>query len=205
MAFLNLLETASLHDNLRVGNVASRFGTAPDFWNVLLGSMAKLPTSILQNEELMRNLSVFSLPIVRLVDAYAGATNAMRCDVRTTTTKKTTKDDNGDNDGTCYTAIYAHENLEPCVGECVLAFCAAVLGGAVRGGVHFPEEAMAAGDDVAQVLAMASVGAHTEVHTSNGSSDSSVTSFSSNTVNLTHESVWGTRPEGAGPLVEVPP
>jgi hypothetical protein len=200
VAFLNLLETASLHDNLRVGNVACRFGTAPNFWNALLGGMAKLPTSWLQNEELMRNLSVFSLPIVRLVDAYAGATNAMRCDVRTT---MKTKDNDGDNDdGTCYTAIYAHENLEPCVGECVVAFCAAVLGGVVRGGVHFPEEAMASGDDVAQVLAMASVGAHTEVHSSGSSSG---TSSSSNTVNLAHESVWGTRPEGIEPLVEASP
>jgi saccharopine dehydrogenase-like NADP-dependent oxidoreductase len=203
VAFLNLLETASLHDNLRIGNVASRFGTAPNFWNALLGGMAKLPTSWLQNEELMRNLSIFSLPIVRLVDAYAGATNAMRCDVRTTMTTGLTKDDGDNDDGACYTAIYAHENLEPCVGECVVAFCAAVLGGAVRGGVHFPEEALAAGDDVAQVLAMASVGAHTEVHVRTGSGSSGTSS--SNTVNLAHESVWGTRPEGTGPLVETSP
>jgi saccharopine dehydrogenase-like NADP-dependent oxidoreductase len=81
VAHLNLLETASVADALGVGNVQSLFGTAPDFWNALLGLMAKLPPSLLANEDIMRKLSVFSLPIVRLVDAFAGATNAMRCDV----------------------------------------------------------------------------------------------------------------------------
>lgn len=165
VAHLNLLETASIHDNLRVGNVQSLFGTAPDFWNALLGLMAKLPSSLLANEDIMRNLSIFSLPIVRLVDTFAGATNAMRCDVKT--------------DAMCLTAIYAHENLEPCVGECVVAFCAAVLGGAVAPGVHFPEEAINSGPEIAKVLEMASVGAHTEVR------------ISGSTKALANEEVWG--------------
>ena len=108
VAHLNLLETASVADLLKVGNAKALFGTAPDFWNALLGLMAKLPPSVLANEELMRKLSVFSLPIVRLVDYFAGATNAMRCDV---TSKK--------EPGLQATAIYAHEDLERCVGECV--------------------------------------------------------------------------------------
>jgi saccharopine dehydrogenase-like NADP-dependent oxidoreductase len=73
VANLNLLETASIHDNLGVGNVQSLFGTAPGFWNALLGAMAQLPPSLLVNEALMRKLSVFSIPIVRIVDAFAGA------------------------------------------------------------------------------------------------------------------------------------
>lgn len=150
VAHLNLLETASVHDVLQVGSVKSLFGTAPNFWNTLLGVMAQLPPSFLANEDLMRKLSVFSLPIVRVVDYFAGATNAMRCDV-TCDKEPAFK----------ATAIYAHENLEPCVGECVVAFCCAVLSGTVKPGISFPEEAVADGDDAAAVLGLASVGAHT--------------------------------------------
>jgi hypothetical protein len=110
--------------------------------------MAQLPPSLLANEELMSKLAVFSLPIVRLVDSFAGATNAMRCDVSSP--------------GVRATAIYAHENLEPCVGECVAAFCAALLSkDVVPPGVWFPEEAISGGADAAAVLKLASVGAHT--------------------------------------------
>lgn len=166
VAPLNLLETASIHDNLNVANVKSLFGTAPSFWNTLLGIMAKLPPSLLSNEELMRNLSIFSMPIVRAVDAFAGATNAMRCDV------------------TCIkepalraTAIYGHENLEPCVGECVVAFAVAVLSGAVPSGVWFPEEAISA-EDIPAVLKLSSIGAHTTEAQANG-------------FELKKEDVWG--------------
>jgi hypothetical protein len=165
VANLNLLETASVHDVLGVGNVKSLFGTAPDFWNALLGVMAQLPPSLLANEELMSKLAVFSLPIVRLVDAFAGATNAMRCDVSGGDVKAT--------------ALYAHENLEPCVGECVAAFCAAVLSeGVVPPGIWFPEEAISGGADAAAVLELASVGAHT-------------VQAESKEIELSCEEVWG--------------
>jgi hypothetical protein len=170
VAHLNLLETASVADVLRIGNVQALFGTAPNFWNGLLGLMAKLPTQLLENEDLMRKLSMFSLPIVRLVDAFAGATNAMRCDISNTKNPDLFR---------C-SAIYAHENLEPCVGECVTAFAAAVLSGAVRDGIWFPEEAIQGGVDAAAVLAAASVGAHTVLVSSEG-------------MELSLEQVWGTR------------
>lgn len=98
----------------------------------------------------MTKLALFSLPIVRVVDYFAGATNAMRVDVTCV------KDSN-----IRATAIYAHENLEPCVGECVVAFCCAVLANKVEPGIWFPEEAIAGGEDAAAVLSLASVGAHT--------------------------------------------
>ena len=164
VAHLNLLETASIADNLGIGNVKSLFGTAPDFWNALLGVMAQLPPSLLANEDLMRKLSVFSLSVIRLVDAFAGATNAMRCDVSCAKMPDLKA-----------TAIYAHENLEPCVGECVTAFATAALSGQVRSGVWFPEEAIEFGDDTAAVLGLASVGAHTTlVETSFGSTNAEV-------------------------------
>jgi len=69
------------HDVLGIGNVKTLFGTAPNFWNTLLGLMAQLPSSFLANEPLMEKLAIFSLPIVRVVDYFAGATNAMRVHV----------------------------------------------------------------------------------------------------------------------------
>jgi NAD(P)-dependent dehydrogenase (short-subunit alcohol dehydrogenase family) len=150
VAPLNLLETASVHDILGVGNVKALFGTAPGFWNTLLGLMAQLPSSLLANEEIMTKLALFSLPIVRLVDYFAGATNAMRVDVTADKAPRLKA-----------TAIYAHENLEPCVGECVVAFCSAVLSNKVSPGVWFPEEAITTEQDISDVLSLASVGAHT--------------------------------------------
>eukprot|EP00527_Entomoneis_sp_CCMP2396_P005670 CAMPEP_0198149274 /NCGR_PEP_ID=MMETSP1443-20131203/45822_1 /TAXON_ID=186043 /ORGANISM="Entomoneis sp., Strain CCMP2396" /LENGTH=449 /DNA_ID=CAMNT_0043814257 /DNA_START=59 /DNA_END=1405 /DNA_ORIENTATION=- len=173
VSHLNLLETASVAHVLGVGSVQSKFGTAPNFWNALLGLMAQLPPSLLANEDLMKKLSIFSLPIVRLVDAFAGATNAMRCDVTCPTKPEIS-----------VTALYAHENLEPCVGECVTAFAAALLSSspeAVPAGVWFPEEAIQTPEQVTSVLQMASVGAHTKsVETTNCKSS----------VQLTKEDVW---------------
>jgi len=63
VAHLNLLETISVRDVLGVGSTQSLFGTAPDFWNALLGFMAKLPPDLLANEGIMRKLSIFSIPI----------------------------------------------------------------------------------------------------------------------------------------------
>jgi hypothetical protein len=166
IAHLNLLETASVHDVLGVGGTKCLFGTAPGFWNTLLGVMAQLPQSFLANEDLMTKLALFSLPIVRVVDFFAGATNAMRCDV--TSDKEPSLQ---------ATAIYAHENLEPCVGECVVAFCSAVLSGSVPAGVWFPEEAIDSGADAAAVLDLASIGAHTvEVES---------------TIDISCEQIWG--------------
>jgi hypothetical protein len=168
VSHLNLLETASIHDALGVGSACSRFGTAPNFWNALLGIMALFPKSILENEGLMRQLSDFSMPIVRLVDAFAGATNAMRVDVTCETKQPSLR----------ATAIYAHENLEPCVGECVVSFASAILTGAVRPGIWFPEQAITGGEDAVAVLALASVGAHT-------------TDVETRGFELPKENVWG--------------
>ena len=174
IAPMNLLETASIHDCLGVGSTSSRFGTAPWYWNALLGAFATLaPKSLLENEPIMRQLSAFSMPIVRLVDTFAGATNAIRVDLSVQEQRPQHKElDEGEETNQqqqqqqqqqrhLATAIYGHENLEPCVGECIVAFAAAVLSGAVPAGVWFPEEAIQAGEDAAAVLRLASVGAHT--------------------------------------------
>ena len=102
-----------------------------------------------------------------MVDYFAGATNAMRCDVTCASIPDLEA-----------TAIYGHENLEPCIGECVTAFCAAILSGAVKEGVWFPEEAIQGGRDAASVLRLAAVGAHT-------------TSTSSRGIDVSNEEIWG--------------
>mmetsp|Transcript_28401 Transcript_28401/g.43498 ORF Transcript_28401/g.43498 Transcript_28401/m.43498 type:complete len:496 (+) Transcript_28401:114-1601(+) len=158
VAHLNLLEAASVHDALGIGNVKTLFGTAPGFWNTLLGAMAQLPSTLLSNEPIMEKLALFSLPIVRVVDYFAGATNAMRVEV------SCSKDPSVNE-----MALYAHENLEPCVGECVVGFCAALLGDKVSSGIWFPEEAIVSQEDNAAVLGLAGVGAHTlEVQSDDG-------------------------------------
>jgi Saccharopine dehydrogenase NADP binding domain len=157
VADLNLLETAAISENLQIPNVRSRFGTAPDFWNELLGAMARwCPPSILANEEWMRRLSVFSMPIVRLVDRFAGATNAMRCDLVV-------------GDESVYSAIYGHDDLQPSVAECVVSFACALLAKTPaftpEPGIWFPEQAVSAGAAAQTVLYLASVGAHTTLAT----------------------------------------
>ena len=134
--------------------------------------MAQLPPSLLANEEIMTKLAIFSLPIVRVVDYFAGATNAMRVDV---TAQKKPK--------LRATATYAHENLEPCVGECVVAFCCAVLSKHVQPGVWFPEEAIEGGQDAATVLSLASVGAHTTIV--------------DGTMDFSSDEVWGVNSQSA--------
>jgi hypothetical protein len=114
VAHLNLLETASVHEVLGVGSTKCLFRHSTWILEYIIGHHGTTSPSLLANENLMTKLAVFSLPIVRVVDFFAGATNAMRCDVTS---------DKGSS--LRATAIYAHENLEPCVGECVVAFCSA--------------------------------------------------------------------------------
>ena len=115
-------------------NVSSRFGTAPLVWNYLFGAMKALPRSLLYNRDAMQNFSLFSEPIIRLVDFLVGATNAMRVDVTGRNGKKVTM-------------RMAHSDLEQCVGLATAAFALEVAnsmkqegGGTISSGVWFPIE-----------------------------------------------------------------
>ena len=118
-----------LNPNEKPPNCSSRFGTDPLPWNYLFGGMKALPRSLLYNREAMQNFSLFSEPIIRLVDKLVGATNAMRCDV-------TAK--NGDK----VTLRIAHPDLENCVGLATAAFALEMLNKqqTVQPGVWFPSE-----------------------------------------------------------------
>ena len=67
-----------------------------------------LPDALLGNDEAMMSLSLFSLPIIRAVDALVGATNAMRVDAS--------------NDKRLVTFRVTHSDLEDCVGLGTAAF-----------------------------------------------------------------------------------
>jgi len=121
-------------------NCSSRFGTAPLFWNYLFGAMKVLPKSLLYNRLMMQKLSIFSEPIIRLVDMLVGATNAMRVDI-------TTAPIEGGQRGEI-TLRMAHPDLEQCVGLATAAFALEVARSVkkkearatVQPGVWFPVE-----------------------------------------------------------------
>ncbi|CAN0466798.1 unnamed protein product, partial [Phaeothamnion confervicola] len=48
------------HEVLKVPNIDTYFGTAPQGWNYLLAAMARLPESVLGNRDLMQALAAFS-------------------------------------------------------------------------------------------------------------------------------------------------
>ncbi|TFJ87851.1 hypothetical protein NSK_001198 [Nannochloropsis salina CCMP1776] len=146
---MNLLEAFSCHRVLGVPNVSTFFGTAPNGWNYLLKGMAMLPAKILQDRALMQALAIVSEPLVRLVDTLVGTANAMRV---TATSKRGTES---------ATALYAHEDLETCVGEGIAAFAAQVLDGKVAPGVWYPEEAFASLEGRRDVFQLATKGCST--------------------------------------------
>ncbi|CAM9602417.1 unnamed protein product [Discosporangium mesarthrocarpum] len=125
---MNLIESFTSHEVLGVPNINTYFGTAPEPWNYLLKAMTLLPKSIMGDRVLMQGLAEFSEPLVRITDKLVGATNAMRVDARA-------------KDGRTARLMYAHEDLEVCVGIATAAFAAATLKGDVTPGVWFPEEA----------------------------------------------------------------
>ena len=54
---------------LGVDSCSSSFGTYPTVWNGLFGAMKVLPRSLLYNKDAMQGLALFSMPIIRAVDA----------------------------------------------------------------------------------------------------------------------------------------
>ena len=114
---------------LGIQDCVSRFGTYPSFWNNLFGGLkAALPTSLLMDRDKMQGLALFSMPIIRAVDALVGGTNAMRVDA-------------WGKDGRKATLRVAHKDLEDCVGQATAAFGLELLrGDTIKPGVWYPAE-----------------------------------------------------------------
>ena len=107
--------------------------TYPTIWNGLFGAMKALPESLLADRGKMQGLAIFSMPIIRAVDALVGGTNAMRVDAYGA-------------DGKVVTLRCAHADLEDCVGQATAAFGLQLMRGAaeeagtVPPGVWYPAE-----------------------------------------------------------------
>jgi len=118
---------------LGVANAASRFGTTPTFWNSLFGGMKAIPQSLLADRGKMQGFALFSMPIIRIVDALVGATNAMRVDAWPK-----------GGGGPPVTIRVAHNDLEECVGQATAAFGLELLRetgtATIEPGVWFPAE-----------------------------------------------------------------
>lgn len=122
---------------LGIRTCSSRFGTYPTVWNGLFGAMKALPKPLLADRAKMQGLALFSMPIIRTVDALVGGTNAMRVDAWGV-------------DGRQVTLRVAHSDLEDCVGQATAAFGMELLrrrsGGPSNGdatigpGVWYPAE-----------------------------------------------------------------
>ena len=96
------------------------------------GLKAALPTSLLMDRDKMQGLALFSMPIIRAVDALVGGTNAMRVDA-------------WGKDGRKATLRVAHKDLEDCVGQATAAFGLELLrGDTIKPGVWYPAELGAA-------------------------------------------------------------
>jgi len=116
-----------------VNSLSSRFATAPGVWNQLFGAMKRLvPRDILSNTDIMQGLSLFSLPIIRLVDRLVGATNAMHINVINLKS------------GRRCTFIVTHDDLEQCVGLATAAFILELIetmgNDSIKPGVYYPAE-----------------------------------------------------------------
>jgi len=138
---------------LGVANCASRFGTAPGVWNALFGAMKALPAELLYNRDAMQGLALFSMPIIRAVDALVGSTNAMRVDAYR-------KGAGGGGAGDKVTLRCVHPDLEDCVGQATAAFGMELLRGkgatgdpTIGPGVWYPAELQA--DARSNILAVA--------------------------------------------------
>ena len=83
-----------------------------------------LPRSLLYNKDAMQGLAIFSMPIIRAVDALVGSANAMRVDAW----------GKGDAAGKKVTLRCVHPDLEDCVGQSTAAFGMELLRGRGGGG-----------------------------------------------------------------------
>lgn len=138
---LNLPEVHSAHTVLKVPSVNARFGTAPGLWNLAMEAVVSfLSPEFLRDDAKVKQLVAWSNPWVRAVDGLAGERVGMRVDLDCASGKKAS-------------ALYTHKRLSECVGQCAAAFALAMLEGATRPGVWFPEEAGALGEEArAKVL-----------------------------------------------------
>jgi saccharopine dehydrogenase-like NADP-dependent oxidoreductase len=122
-------EAATVPRELKIeGDSSAAMGTAPDFWNVMLGVLVSLvPRLWWRSEAFSKFLANFSQPLVKVTDSLIGGeTHGMRVDVTGT-------------DGRAVSIVQAHDSFRQCVGQSCAEFALDLLSHD-HPGVHLPEQ-----------------------------------------------------------------
>ena len=106
--------------------------------------MKALPRELLYDRSAMQVLAIVSMPVIRMVDALVGKTNAMRVDAYRRSDDGSSKQ---------ITLRCVHSDLEDCVGQATAAFgmellrgrvCTSMGKATIEPGVWYPAELQAA-------------------------------------------------------------
>lgn len=125
--------------NIRGSSIAC-MGTAPEFWNTMLGILVEIvPRPLWRNHRFCKFLADFSEPLVKFSDwllqkfdqaaideSMKGETHAMRVDIRR-------------RDGSGVSIFQAHDSFRHCVGQSCAEFALDCLK-YPQAGVHLPEQ-----------------------------------------------------------------
>jgi hypothetical protein len=137
-------EAATVPRELKiVGDSSAAMGTAPDFWNVMLGVLvSSVPRPWWRSETFSKFLADFSRPLVKATDSLIGGeTHGMRIDVTGT-------------DGRAVSIVQAHDSFRQCVGQSCAEFALDLMSHD-HPGVQLPEQLYR--DDVARKRILAKI------------------------------------------------
>jgi saccharopine dehydrogenase-like NADP-dependent oxidoreductase len=111
-----------------VGDSSAAMGTAPDFWNAMLGVLVSLvPRPWWRSKTFSKFLADFSQPLVKVTDSLIGReTHGMRVDVTGT-------------DGSAVSIVQAHDSFRRCVGQSCAEFALDLMRHP-HPGVQLPEQ-----------------------------------------------------------------
>ncbi len=128
--FFELPEVTSIFETYQVPNVAARFGTSPDFWNLATSATALLaPRGFLRDTAKVSGYVKLITPMLKKIDQIVGADLAMQIAV-------------SGNDGKTRSMSYRHADTVVATGLGVAMQALEVLEGRVRPGVWWPEQAI---------------------------------------------------------------
>ena len=123
-------EAATVARELQIsGDSSAAMGTAPDFWNTMLGVLVNLvPRPLWRVETFSKLLADFSQPLVKVTDAVLlnGETHGMRVDVTGT-------------NGNAVSIVQAHDSFRLCVGQSCAEFALDLVENPLPG-VQLPEQ-----------------------------------------------------------------
>ena len=121
-------ESATVARELAItGDSSAAMGTAPDFWNTMLGLLVDIvPRKWWKSAKFCKFLADFSEPLVKLTDAFLEETHGMRVDVVGENSKS-------------ISIVQAHESFRTCVGQSCAEFALDLMSFPGKG-VQLPEQ-----------------------------------------------------------------